>query len=200
MMNKQRINRRGFLKATTAATGWLASGIPWMTAQGCQNRTEPSGLLEVDDQALVSQTDLVYQSPAETPVEGHPIGNGRMGTVVWTSPGSVHLQINRCDVFAVDNTHWGRQFDSVDYCGSCAQVTIELGGQPFATGEQFLQRTSLYEAECSINGEGVDVRCFISSQTDLLALEISDHRKEPQPLEVRVSMWRLTGSYTRLLS
>ena len=161
-----------------------------MTAQGCQSRTEPSGLLEVDDQALVSQTDLVYQSPAETPVEGHPIGNGRMGTVVWTSPGSVHLQINRCDVFAVDNTHWGRQFDSVDYCGSCAQVTIELGGQPFATGEQFLQRTSLYEAECSINGEGVDVRCFISSQTDLLALEISDHRKEPQPLEVRVSMWR----------
>ena len=161
-----------------------------MTSQGCRSRTEPSSLLEVDYQALVSQADLVYQSPAGAPVEGHPIGNGTMGTLVWTSPGSVHLQINRCDVFAVDNTHSGPQWDSVDYCGSCARVTIELGGRPFAPGEPFLQRTSLYEAECSISGDGVSVRCFVSSQTDLLTLEITDHRKDPQPVQVRVSMWR----------
>ena len=190
MMNNQKMDRRGFLKATSAASGALASGIPGMTPLGCQSRSEPSDLLEVDYRALVSQADLIYQSPGETPVEGHPIGNGRMGTLIWTSPSSIHLQINRCDVFAVDNTHWGRRADSVDYCGGCARVSIEVGGQPFAAGEQFLQRTSLYEAECSIDGDGVSVRCFISSQSDLLVFEVSDGREEPRRVVVRVSMWR----------
>lgn len=116
------------MKATSAASGELASGIAGMTSLGCQSRSEPSDLLEVDCLALVSQADLIYRSPTEMPVEGYPIGNGRMGTLIWTSPSSIDLQINRCDVFAVDNTHWGRQADSVDYCGGCARVSIEVGG------------------------------------------------------------------------
>ncbi len=189
-MSEARIDRRGFLRVTGAATGSLTAGLPWMASQGCRSRAELVDLLQVDYRALVSQADLVYRSPAGTPVEGHPIGNGTMGTLVWTSPGAIHLQINRCDVFAVDNTHLGHQFDSVDYCGSCAQVTVEVGGRPFEPGEHFLQRTSLFEAQCSVSGEGVKVRCFVSSQADLLALEISDRRKDPQAVQVRVSMWR----------
>jgi hypothetical protein len=51
----------------------------------------------VDQQESVSPSDLVYDRPAETPDAGQPIGNGRMGTMVWTSPAAVHLQINRVD-------------------------------------------------------------------------------------------------------
>ncbi len=185
-----RLHRRGFLKTTGAATGALVSGVSWITSPGCRSRAGDSDLLDVDYQALVSQADLVYQSPAEMAVEGHPLGNGTMGTLVWTSPGSIHLQINRCDVFAVDINHWGDQWDAVDYCGGCARITIDVEGRPFMPGQRFLQRTSLYDAECTIKGEGVDVRCFISSLRDLLTLEISDHRKEPQPVSVRLSMWR----------
>ena len=57
-------------------------------------------LVEVDYRALVSQSDLLYQSPAAQSIEGQPIGNGRMGTLVWSTANAIHFQINRGDVFA----------------------------------------------------------------------------------------------------
>jgi hypothetical protein len=52
----------------------------------------------------VSGADLVYDQPVERSEEGVPIGNGRMGTLVWTTPGTLHMQINRADVYASDST------------------------------------------------------------------------------------------------
>ena len=156
--------------------------------------------LIVDYRALVSNADLIYKSPAEVPVEGQPIGNGRMGTLVWTTPGTVQMQINRTDVFAVNKYHAGPRKGPTDYCGGCAKVTIDVGGRPFQAGETFSQYLSLYEAECTITGDGLFVRCFVSSTFDVLAMEVNDQRAEPQPLRVTVSMWRppevKTGNHT----
>ncbi len=49
-----------------------------------------------------TSAELTCDQPMARPVEGHPIGNGRMGTLVWTTPGTVEFQINRVDVFAVN--------------------------------------------------------------------------------------------------
>ena len=68
---------------------------------------QDSSCIDVDYRALVSQSDLIYRSPAARPVEGQPIGNGRMGTLVWTTPSAVHFQINRSDVFAVNKGQLG---------------------------------------------------------------------------------------------
>ena len=102
-----------------------------------------------NDRQLVSQADFVYATPVPRPVEGQPIGNGRMGTLVWTSPGAVHFQINRNDVFAVNRNHAGGQFGPTDICGGCAGVAVDVGGSPFAAGPAFRQRLSLYDAEAS---------------------------------------------------
>ena len=160
---------------------------------------QDSSCMDVDYRALVSQSDLIYQSPAGRPVEGQPIGNGKMGTLVWTSPSTIHFQINRSDVFAVNKEHTGSFMGPTDYFGACAQIAVDLGGQPFVAGKAFAQRLSLYEAKTTISGESVDVRCFVSAATDVLALEIDDRRGEPQPVRVTVSMWRasevITGSH-----
>jgi hypothetical protein len=149
---------------------------------------------------LVSQSDLIYRSPAAQPIEGLPIGNGVMGTLVWTSPNAVCLQINRSDVFAVNNTTAGAQYGPTDYCGACGQIAIDVGGQPFAPGKAFAQRLSLYDAETRIAGDGVRVRCFVSATTDVLALEIDDRRDKPQPVRVTLSMPRppevINGGHT----
>jgi hypothetical protein len=147
-------------------------------------------MTSVDYRAVVSRADLIYRSPVGTPLEGQPIGNGVMGTFVWTTPGAARLQVNRCDVFAVDKTHDGPQMGATDYCGGCAKVTVDVGDRPFQASEAFAQRLSLYEAECTIVGEGVRVRCFVSADTDALAVEVDDQRQDPQPLRVTVSMWR----------
>ena len=49
-------------------------------------------MFDVDYRALISRADLIYLQPVEHPVQGHPIGNGRTGTMVWTTPGAIHFQ------------------------------------------------------------------------------------------------------------
>ena len=145
----------------------------------------------IDYQTIVSRADLIYNSPVSNPIEGHPIGNGVMGTTVWTTPGAIEFQINRNDVFAVDNTH-GRLFNykdnTTDYCSGCARISVNVGSQAF-DGTGFSQRLSLYDAEDLIQGNGVSARTFVTAD-NVLMLEIDDQRATPQPLQVDVSMWR----------
>ena len=49
---------------------------------------------------LISQGDLTYEKPVARSEAGIPIGNGRMGTLVWTTLTSIRMQINRVDVYA----------------------------------------------------------------------------------------------------
>ena len=154
-------------------------------------------MFDVDFRALIGRADLIYELPVEHPVQGQPIGNGRTGTMVWTTPGAIHFQINRSDLFSVDKHHAGDYADAADHCCACAQVTVEVGGTPFAADAPgFSQRLSLYEAECAIRGGDLTARCFVaagdelSQSTDVLVVEIEDGRADPQPIQVTLSMWR----------
>ncbi len=130
-------------------------------------------------------------SPVENPLEGQPIGNGRMATSVWTTSEAVHFQINRTDVRAVSKNHRGGSImGNTDYSGGCAWVTLEPGDQPFHGGNGFEQKLSVYEAECSIVACEVRVRCFVSAVKDVLVIEVDDQREEPHALRVTLSMWR----------
>jgi hypothetical protein len=138
--------------------------------------------------------ELAYESPAPTPVEGHPIGNGRMGTMVWTTPGAIEMQINRVDVFAANRHTTGRRFDkadpSTDYGGGCGRISIAVGGTPFAAGPAFRQRLSLDQARCTVTGEGVRAECWVAAEEDVLVVALTDTRDAPQPVEVTLAMWR----------
>jgi hypothetical protein len=157
--------------------------------------TDETSLAQVEPQAVsrttIPRAELVYDRPADTPDAGQPIGNGRMGTMVWTSPDAVQLQINRADVFSVNRDHIGQRGGATDYCGGIARVMIGIGGQAFAPSEnQFQQRLSLDNAECTINGAGVQVRTFVSARSDVLVMEIDDQRPAPEAVKITVSMLR----------
>jgi hypothetical protein len=157
--------------------------------------TDETSLAQVEPQAVsrttIPRAELVYDRPADTPDAGQPIGNGRMGTMVWTSPDAVQLQINRADVFPVNRDHIGQRGGATDYCGGIARVMIGIGGQAFAPSEnQFQQRLSLDNAECTIKGAGVQVRTFVSARSDVLVMEIDDQRPAPEAVKITVSMLR----------
>jgi len=86
------ISRRTFLGAGLA-------GAARATNAARDNPDSPSSLSAVDFRRLVSRADLVYEKPVLRSEEGIPIGNGRMGTLVWTTPQQLRFQINRLDVY-----------------------------------------------------------------------------------------------------
>ncbi len=55
-----------------------------------------------------------------------PVGNGRMGSLVWTSPTQLKLQINRVDVFAADGRTVSFPEADSDFAGGCGYVDISL--------------------------------------------------------------------------
>src|SRR5437762_10775335 len=86
-----------------------------------------------DIQRAVSRADLDYTTPARRSDEGMPIGNGRMGSLAWTTPSAVHFQINRADVFAEDCTTTSFPRTHSDYASGCGFVDIDFAtpvGEP----------------------------------------------------------------------
>src|SRR5271154_2999659 len=104
-------------------------------------------LLNVDYRNLISRADLDYTNPVVRSEEGMPVGNGRMGSLVWTTPSALKFQINRCDVFAEDASSVSFPQADSDYAAGCGYVDINLvdAGDDVFAGKDFHQHLSLYD-------------------------------------------------------
>src|SRR5438034_5950954 len=137
-------------------------------------------VLRIDYRALVSRADLDYDKPASRSEEGQPIGNGRMGSLVWTTPSALHFQINRVDVFGQDSYTTSFPKQDSDYASGCGYVDINLvdAGEDVFAGEEFNQHLSIYEGQMTARGNGVTARVVASPLRDIIAIEIDDQREQ----------------------
>lgn len=174
-----------------ALAGWLAM---MMGSVGSGR------LLQINTETLVSRANMTYTEPASRSEEGLPVGNGRMGSLVWTTPSSLRFQINRVDVFAVDHGTVSFPESDSDYAGGCAYVDIHMAGagpDVFA-GDAFRQHLSLYEGLMTAQGQGVTARVLAWPDRDVMAVEIEDLRSQPETIQIdlrmlRYQMQRVTG-------
>ena len=133
---------------------------------------------------LISDADLVYNKPVPRSEEGMPIGNGRMGTLVWTTPESVRMQINRADVYASDsytNSFFERHND---YCGGCGFVDIDFGREIFPESA-FVQTLRVYDGLLKVNS----VEAVAWPAQDVIVLNIQ------APASVNLRMLRAENKY-----
>jgi alpha-L-fucosidase 2 len=152
---------------------------------------------DIDLRQLISTGDLDYASPASRSEEGQPIGNGTMGTLVWTTPTQLKFQINRVDVFGEDcSTHSFPERDT-DYASGCGFVDIDLAddGSDCLTGPAFNQHLSIYDGQMTIRGDGVSARLVASPKSDFIAIEIEDDRPQPKPIHIDLRMLRYAMQY-----
>jgi hypothetical protein len=149
-------------------------------------------LLKVNYRNLVSRADLTYQTPASRSEEGMPIGNGRMGSLVWTTPSALKFQINRVDVFAADASSVSFPKADSDYGSSCGYVDMNLvdAGEDVFEGKNFRQHLSVYDGLMTVQGKGVTARLFALHGRDVLAIEIDDQRKTPSAVNIDLRMLR----------
>src|SRR6476659_1308185 len=119
-----------------------------------------AGPIDTDYRALVSRADLDYDAPASRSEEGQPIGNGRMGSLVWTTPSALHFQINRVDVFGQDSYTTSFPKQDSDYASGCGYVDVNLvdAGDDVFAGDAFRQHLSLYDGTMALRGKDVTAR------------------------------------------
>jgi hypothetical protein len=154
--------------------------------------TQGAEVLQVEYRKLVSRADLDYTTPATRSEEGQPIGNGRMGSLVWTTPSALHFQINRVDVFGQDSYSTSFPKQDSDYASGCGYVDINLcdAGDDVFAGEKFDQHLSIYDAMMTARGNGVTARIVASPLRDVFGIEIDDQREHPVAINVDLRMLR----------
>ena len=142
--------------------------------------------------ALLSRADLHYTTPAPRPEEGMPLGNGRMGTLVWTTPSALRFQINRVDVYPSGSASTSFPERNSEYASGIGFVDVALGG-PALVGPAFAQHLELHDALMTVRGAGVTARLLAWHAQDVIAIEIDDQRPRPQPVTVKLRMLRFAA-------
>ncbi len=167
-----------------------------------QNLKRSGSLVEVDYRSLVSRADLYYSKPVDRSEEGMPVGNGRMGSLVWTTPASLKFQINRVDVFASNCATNSFPERHSDYCGGCGFVDIGFAdlGEDVFTDEHTSQNLSCYDGLVTVVGKGIKAQVLAWNEQDVMAVEIDDQREQPIAIRTNLRMLRSavvrTGSHT----
>ncbi|MHC4130779.1 MAG: glycosyl hydrolase family 95 catalytic domain-containing protein [Planctomycetota bacterium] len=151
-----------------------------------------STILDVNYRKLVSRADLHYDKQVARSEEGLPIGNGVMGSLVWTTPKQLKLQINRVDVFAADNsTNSFPRVDS-DYSHGCGFVDIDFAGfGPDAfPADSTQQHLSVYDGIAVVKGDDLSTEVFALPDRDVMAIRITDNRQQPTSIRATLRALR----------
>jgi glycosyl hydrolase family 95 len=191
--SEARCSRRDFLLLASAAP-FVSNQVDKVTGPSNQ---PTSSLLTLNYRKLLERADLRYDRPAARSEEGIPIGNGRMGSLVWTVPDALKFQINRVDVYGNDsytNSFFERH---TDYAGGCGFVDIEFGdlGEDVFPAAGFSQRLSVYDGLLELNGNGLMTRALAWPARDVMAVEINDRRNTPEPVKINLRMLRFASQY-----
>lgn len=166
------------------------------TGLACAAVDRPALWAEADRRAVMGRADLVYDQPVARSEEGLPVGNGRMGSLVWATPSALRFQINRVDVYANNSASRSFYERNGDYCAGVGFVDIDLGG---AGGDVFpadacRQRLSVYEGQVAVESRDLSARVIAWPARDVMAISLDDRRAAPEPIQVGLRMLRYASS------
>jgi hypothetical protein len=178
-------------------TQFAALCLALLTAGTACGQTSES-LLKYDYRTLVARSDLSFNTPAPSSHDGLPIGNGRVGTLVWTTPSALHYQINHVDLFCFGNNTLASPNAHTDYSSGCGYLDINLAdfGDDVFAGEKFNQNLSVYEGLESAEGTGVKTRSLAWMDGDVIATEVDDQRDHPGVINIDLRMLRYAQNFT----
>ncbi len=171
----------------------LAAGCMVAPVRSTAAPTDLGKMMAVDYPALVSCTDLDLKGPlgpADTPTPGLPLGNGRLGTLLWmVAPNVLSMQLNHTDVFAFRSSSVATRGDHQDYGNICGHADVFFGEDLFKP-DTVRSQLSVYDALGTVTAAGVRVRSLAWHAKDVIAMEITDERAEPKPIRVEIAAMR----------
>ena len=157
---------------------------------GSPAQQKPSLVLDVDYEKLVSSASLTYDKPVTRSEAGMPVGNGTMGSLLWTTPSAVRLQLNRVDVFANNSASNNFYERHTDYCGGVGFVDIDFLDEVIFTEKNFRQHLSPYEGVVRVEGADIKATLLAWNEQDVMAMQVTDQRPRQELKSVKLRMLR----------
>lgn len=139
------------------------------------------------DSTYLTRHDIVYQSPMKVPSEGFPLGNGRMGGLVWTQDRGIEFQIHKDDIWSdPEPRHSGR------VPRHAARVRVDFGTPVFSwihTLNNFQGRLSLASGEASFTSQtnfgDAQIRTWLAQDRNVWVVEC-EGSEEMAPVTARL--------------
>jgi hypothetical protein len=160
----------GASAGTSGAAGTGAAGTtPTTVVDGPTGQAfDPArGALNVDYAGYLSKHDVVYNQPNTDPIRGLPVGNGRVGALVWSANGGLTMQVSGVD--ASQQTAFG-----------AGNVSFTTAPTLDAGGGAFQQRLSLYGGTLATTyGQGNDARTVTilgAPNSEVIGIHVADAR------------------------
>jgi len=177
----------------------LLTGFLGTPAEAAESRTG-SSMITMDYARYLAPIDLHFNKPTK-PIESIPLGNGRMGSLVWVdgAGSGLHFNFGRPDVFYRGSASavWSN-VSHTDGNSKVGHVDISFQGNPFSsTCNQDLHAYDGYE---SVQGSNVSARIVAWRDHDVFAIEVTDNRAEPSDITVdlkRIQPDLVTNLYHR---
>jgi hypothetical protein len=160
---------------------------------GVAQTSDVLSLLNVDHKKLISRADLLYDKPVTKSEEGMPVGNGVVGSLVWTTPSAIHLQLNRADVFANNSASNNFYERHTDYCNGVGFVDLDLvsSNREIFTSSEFQQHLSCFDGVVTVKGKEVTAKVMAWQKEDVMAIQVEDVRNSPLPVLINLRTLRL---------
>ncbi|MGJ7030091.1 glycosyl hydrolase family 95 catalytic domain-containing protein [Niabella hirudinis] len=200
------MKRKNFLQQT----GMMALGaaiFPKDVLAGTQGAQQ---MFEVDHSALLARAAIRYFRPVSSNDEGLPIGNGQMGTFVWTEKSDttdgakIMYQINRNDTFGMDRTHKhydpkvlsGQNVETTDNALSLCRVGICVEKAAFRSQVQNTKEGTIsfeYKGDSGLNDMMMYLPLYAANQMELTDAYLGMYRRMLPDCEVAARQrWGVT--------
>lgn len=182
--------RRGIVLGATLSVLTVLQGSSTVAVQSPVG----SSMITMDYAAYLAPIDLHLTTPTK-PIEGIPLGNGRMGTLVWVDgPGSrLMFNFGHPDVFYRGSATTTFSYTShTDGNSKVGHVEIGFEKSPFA--DTCTQHIHAYDGYESVQGADVSVRIVPWRDRDVFAIEITDNRATPSAITVDLATMMPDGT------
>jgi alpha-L-fucosidase 2 len=149
----------------------------------CYSFDQSAGALSVDWPAFLSQYDLVYtkpvtaSGPSDSPGNGIPFGNGRVGAMIWNPDNGIKMQLTHVDASPVTQMSEGL-------------VVFKTTPSLADSSSPFKQRLNLYDGTVTITyGTDRTVTIFGKPDSDLIGMHVHDARANVSSATLDLNFW-----------
>ncbi len=149
----------------------LLSAAPLIAQRAAEETAWRQGHFQIDTRSVVKRSDVILQRPNEQPHEAMPLGNGRLGVVVWAQEGYT-AQLNRGDTFP--------------HRLSAGQVVLP-GLKILTSAADYAGRLNLWDGEFDERGSGMTAVTYVDESLDVMVIDVTGaDPKSPQTAELRL--------------